>query len=91
VDHLLNWYDISCYLSSLILCWNSEQYSHQEVSQMTTYCIASNLQSKEYEWFTYDNHRLYKYNETPVPMSSVQLAGLYADKYSDDVKVPTFQ
>jgi hypothetical protein len=58
---------------------------------MISHCVASNLQTKEYEWFTYDRHRLYKYNQTPVPMSSVELAGFYADKYKQEVKVPVIE
>lgn len=58
---------------------------------MISHCVASNLQSREYEWFTYDRHRLYKYNQTPVPMSSVELAGFYAEKYSQEVKKPVFE
>ncbi len=57
---------------------------------MTTHCIASNIQSKEYEWFIYDKGRLWKHNETPVSFTAAELAGFYGERYSDEVKDPVF-
>jgi len=55
---------------------------------MRTHCIASNIQSKQYEWFVYENNRLWKYNQTPLSFTAVELAGWYGERYSEEVNVP---
>ena len=63
---------------------------HLLFDTMRTHCIASNIQSKQYEWFVYDKGRLWKYNETPVSFTAAELAGWYRERYSDEVNVPVF-
>jgi len=48
----------------------------------STYCIASNLSSRTYEWYNYIDGKVFQYNTTPVPFTSVQIAGFYASLFN---------
>jgi len=47
----------------------------------STYCVASNLSSRTYEWYNYIDGKVFQYNTTPVPFTSVQIAGFYASLF----------
>jgi len=44
----------------------------------STYCIASNLFDRTYEWYGYTDGKVFQYNSTPIAFTAVQIAGFYS-------------
>jgi len=47
----------------------------------STYCIASNLFTRTYEWYGYTDGKVFQYNSTPIAFTAVQIAGFHSSLY----------
>ena len=57
---------------------------------MTVYRSASNIQTREAVWVCYKNETPVLYKGEVSVLSAVDIAGMYAECYADDVIAPTF-
>ena len=57
---------------------------------MRTFSPASDLETKQIVWSCFNSGEQLMYKDSPHVHDSVFLSGAFADRYVDDVKIPTF-
>ena len=57
---------------------------------MRTFSPASDLETKQIVWSCFKDNQQLMYKDAPQVHDSVFLSGAFADRYVDDVKIPTF-
>lgn len=56
------------------------------------YSMTSDLETRQIRWIGRNvlTDRQYFYNDTPVLLETEWVAGIHADRYADDVKLPAW-